>query len=245
MDKSLMGPMVAFAPLPPIGMATGVNLTTASVGRSGQTLAVNVSLGTTSMVHYVCYASMDNNGTPSEEHAIAQPTTLGMVTCVAKEYTALEAESTTLSMISVYVMARSSGMDGIVWWSLIVVAGKCGTKHLSSATVLNLSIGMEIVVYFVWTGKYGMKIPGLVNAKQVLNGMGSFVWWFRPVREVWFGIRTLSHVNAQVLLSGMGITAFRTHAQEARCGIPSGGNVSVWALRYSWTVDVFSQQVSA
>lgn len=115
MDKSLMGLMVASAPLPPTGTATGVNLTAAPVGRSGQTLAVNVSLGTTSMVHYVCYASMDNNGTPSEEHAIAQPTTLGMATCVAKECTALEAESTTLSTIYVSVMVRSSGMDGIVW----------------------------------------------------------------------------------------------------------------------------------
>jgi len=123
---------------------------------------------------------------------------LGMVTSVKRIYVALEVVNIIRQLINVSVKVEVFGTGSAVWLYLIVVVVRFGIKQLFNVIVLLLLIGMELIVYFVWMEKFGIKIHNNVNVEKEPNGWDNIVLLFNNVLEVLYGIKILGHVSVQL-----------------------------------------------
>ena len=123
---------------------------------------------------------------------------LGMVTSVKRMYVALGVVNIIRQLINVSAKVEVFGMGSAVWLYLIVVVVKFGIKQLFNVIVLLLLIGMELIVYFVWMEKFGIKIHDNVNVEKEPNGWVNIVLLFNNVLEVLYGIKILGHVSVQL-----------------------------------------------
>ena len=122
----------------------------------------------------------------------------------------LEIEFITNNINNVFVLMILSGMDSIVWWSLIAVVDKNGIKIHFNVIVLIISIGTITIVYSVSMEKLGTHEIKYVVVDRVLNGMVIFVLSFNNVMVDRFGIKILMHVNVPQGMFGMEDIVFKT-----------------------------------
>ena len=227
MDKSLTRRRDVFVPLEHIGMVNGVKHIAVEVDKFGMALNVSVSQDTTSMGLFVYSVSMVRNGIPSVGPVIVLQDSFGTATIVRGLLLVRVDVSTTKQSINVCAHWSISGMASSVWLNLIVAVERYGMRLHLSAIVQQISTGMDKVVSFVWMGKFGTIKQINVFVERELNGMDTFVWWFRIVLVEQFGTKIHGHVSAPPLQFGMEDIVLLILVLVDNCGMPSKENASV------------------
>ena len=139
---------------------------------------------------------MGKYGIHEGEHATVPQDLNGMETFVRRELFVQETGSTMKPFSNVCAQRSNFGMGTSVWFNLIAVVEKYGTKLPFNVTVLHPLIGMVSNVFFVLTVKSGLKRGTNVNVEREHSGMESFVLLFKNAMAEPYGTKTLGLASA-------------------------------------------------
>lgn len=154
-----------------IGMTNGVKHMDVMEAECGMEQLVHVRVDTTLTEVFVSFVLMVKNGMRERGNVFVQVNISGMEIIVKEEYHVQEEEFGMQLFSNVFVHLINSGTELLVWFNLNAAVGRHGIKLLSNVIVQQTLIGMDQAVYFVSTGKFGIRINSSVYVGKEQNGM--------------------------------------------------------------------------